>query len=162
MGTVTRIDNVLTLQGKTEALRHMCNYCITFGLPLPQIINTVLTDKITASTHLWPFEAKVDWEPKETLEERRLVFLRNWIKEIVSNATNTGVTIRKVWDSGYLNVTIASAKEHWEIEYSVKRDAVCERKVVGKKHIEERVLPAHDEEEVEWICNDKSLLAEDE
>lgn len=161
MGTVRRIRDDLTDQGKAEAILNLCNYCITFSMPMPQSITTSHSDRIMALTHLWPFEARVAYDPLETLEERRLEFLRGWIKEIVQNATNTGVTIRKEWDSHYLNVTIESEKERWQIEYSVKREAVCERKVVGKRTVEERVIPAHEEEEFEWVCNDKSLLADE-
>ena len=32
------------------------------------------------------------------------------------------------------------------------RSAVCESRVVGVRHVEERVVPAHDVEEVEWDC----------
>lgn len=160
MGTVTKINHSLTDLGKSKAILDMMNYCVVHGVPLPQNIHTSLSDKILASTHLWPFEAKVSYDPKETLEERRLVYLRGWIKEIVQNVTSTGVTIKKEWDAGYLNVTVANEDEHWQIEYSVKREAVCERKVIGKKTVEERVIPAHEEEEIEWVCNDKSLLAD--
>lgn len=32
------------------------------------------------------------------------------------------------------------------------RDTVCKRRVVGTKHIPERIVPAHTEEVVEWDC----------
>lgn len=38
------------------------------------------------------------------------------------------------------------------------KEEVCKRVVTGKKHIEELVIPAHDEEIVEWECG--SLLKE--
>ena len=32
------------------------------------------------------------------------------------------------------------------------RSAVCERRIVGVRHVERRVVPAHDVEEIEWDC----------
>lgn len=50
----------------------------------------------------------------------------------------------------------------YEIIYFVPREMVCEKRVVGKRHIEEkyipgRVEPAHDEEIVEWDCGESVL-----
>ena len=38
-------------------------------------------------------------------------------------------------------------------ELNVNRALVCERRVVGTKHVEEHVIKAHDEDIVEWDCN---------
>jgi hypothetical protein len=34
-----------------------------------------------------------------------------------------------------------------------EREAVCTKRVVGKHHIEAHLVPAHDEEQVEWDCH---------
>ena len=43
--------------------------------------------------------------------------------------------------------------------FARSRDSVCTRNVVGTRHVPAEVIPAHDEEIVEWDCG--SLLAED-
>lgn len=43
------------------------------------------------------------------------------------------------------------------LEFTVNREKVCERKVVGVKQIEEEVIPAYEIEEVEWVCTDPIL-----
>lgn len=39
------------------------------------------------------------------------------------------------------------------------RTEVCKRKVVGSKHMPEQVIPAHDQDIVEWECFEEPLLA---
>ena len=46
-----------------------------------------------------------------------------------------------------------------QFEAFVAREQVCERKVVGKRRVAKRVIPAHTEDIVEWECFDKPLLA---
>jgi hypothetical protein len=41
--------------------------------------------------------------------------------------------------------------------FTAPRGAVCQRIVTGTKQIEEQVIPAHEEEIVEWICDDPIL-----
>lgn len=45
-----------------------------------------------------------------------------------------------------------------EITVSVSREAICERKVVGTKHVPEFRVAAHQEDIVEWVCEDPSIL----
>jgi hypothetical protein len=40
-----------------------------------------------------------------------------------------------------------------ELDLCISREQACVRKVVGLKHVEEVVTPAHDEEVVEWECD---------
>jgi hypothetical protein len=47
-----------------------------------------------------------------------------------------------------------------QLEFTVSRDKICERVVVGTKEVPERVVPARTEEIVEWVCNDP-ILRED-
>jgi hypothetical protein len=159
----------LTDEQKTEAMTRICYYVAIQGLPLPQVFTTQLPYHVEATTSLWPFEAKVKWEPEvdgeyspEKWDAKRNIWLKQWISDIVKKATvrqinHPPVTISKEWDS-YLTVVLDCPEDHWRIKYAVHREAVCERRVVGKKQVEERVIPAREEEVVEWVCNDKSLL----
>jgi hypothetical protein len=40
----------------------------------------------------------------------------------------------------------------------VSRSSVCERVVTGKRLVPEQILPAHEEEIVEWECRDSIML----
>lgn len=39
------------------------------------------------------------------------------------------------------------------LSFAFDRGAVCERKVIGKKQVEEVNIPAHEEDIVEWDCH---------
>jgi hypothetical protein len=41
--------------------------------------------------------------------------------------------------------------------FSINREKFCTKKVVDVKHIEERVIAAHTEEVIEWVCDDPVL-----
>ena len=70
-------------------------------------------------------------------------------------------------------LTLGSAEKKFDGEYfelrkmfgpftlifNMNRKKICERKVVGVEHVEEKVIPAYDREIVEWVCED-SILAE--
>ena len=55
-------------------------------------------------------------------------------------------------ESKYNNVTVS---------YEVNRESVCRKVVTGTKHVEEKIIPAHDEEVVEWECEKISFLGMD-
>lgn len=153
---------------RVVAIRQMCEYCMTWGLPLPQNIHSYdFYNTVEGTTHLWEFEAKVtpshiDGETQEALDNRRRAWLNEWIRDIVRKATGHGIgtKIEKKWSNDFA-VVITSEMSRWRLEYSVKRDVVCEKKITGKKVVPERVVPEHEEEEFEWVCNDKSLLGDD-
>lgn len=154
----------LTVKEKLDAIRHMGTYCLDHDLPLPQNISTYLSYKVSATTHMWEFEAKVPYiedEPREDLDKRRTAWLLEWIRGIVRKSAGSGVDIKKDWSHDF-TVTITSKADNWEIAYSVRRDVVCEKKITGKKLVPERIIPEREEEEFEWICNDKSLLGNGE
>lgn len=44
-----------------------------------------------------------------------------------------------------------------QLDFNTLREQVCQRKVVGTKHVEEEVIPAHEEEIVEWDCSEPIL-----
>lgn len=154
----------LTTKEKLDAIRHMGTYCLDHDLPLPQSISMYLSYKISASTHLWEFEAKVPFienESREDLDKRRREWLQNWIRDIARKVTGSRVEVKKDWSADF-SITLTNKAENWEIVYSVRRDVVCEKKITGKKIVPERVIPEREEEEFEWICNDKSLLGNGE
>jgi len=64
---------------------------------------------------------------------------------------------KKKYADGFFNLTAKMG--HAEFVAFCHREQVCERIVTGTKHIEERVIPAHTEEIVEWKCFDAPLLA---
>lgn len=72
-----------------------------------------------------------------------------------------GVVARKLgkaekdWGSGSLDLRRRFGPV--SIEFTIGREKVCERRVVGSKTVPERVVPAHVQEEVEWICTDPIL-----
>lgn len=150
----------LSDQEKVGIVRDMLDFTYRNGLPLPQNIYTYWVYKIMAATHLWPHEAKVtqfDGESKEDFDIRRNAYLRGWIRGVARNAVGTGVQVKKQWGHD-VSVTLVDPNGLWEIEYSVLREAVCEKKVTGKRVVPARVVPEHEEEEFEWVCDDKSLL----
>lgn len=44
-----------------------------------------------------------------------------------------------------------------KLDVIANRDKVCERRVVGTRRIPRRIVPAHEEEIVEWDCPDSIL-----
>jgi hypothetical protein len=160
----------LTDNEKAEAVLNMMSYCIIQQLPLPEQISTVLSWRIGASTSMWSFQAKLEYIEGEEYDSperkaRQNAWMKEWISNIAKHAANDhpynkDIKITKEWDS-HLTIVITSDVHHWEIRYSVMREAVCQKVVTGKKHIEEHIIPARDEEIVEWVCNDKSLLGDD-
>lgn len=62
----------------------------------------------------------------------------------------------KNWSEGWLDIR----KDFGciELEFTISRESVCERKVVGFKDIPERVIEAQRQEIIEWECVD-SILA---
>ena len=150
----------LTDLDKMDALLKMGTYCVSHSLPLPQSFACFMPYRMEGSTTLWEFEAQIEFisgEAEADRDERRRLWLRDWIRDIVRKATGTGVQISKEWDT-YFSVFLSNEEEHWRIMYAVKRDVVCEKVVTGKKVVEARTIPQHEEEEIEWVCNDKSLL----
>lgn len=47
----------------------------------------------------------------------------------------------------------------WALEFNVRREQVCTRRVVGTEPVPEQIIPAHTKEIVEWDCH--SLLAQE-
>lgn len=67
-------------------------------------------------------------------------------------------TFQKTVDDTYFN-----AKRYFDggvsIEVYIERAKVCQRRVVGKRLIPEKVIPAREEEIVEWECTPSVLTA---
>lgn len=79
------------------------------------------------------------------------------LAKITKYATSKGAKVEKKYDYDFkLNVTIPETDI--VIRYSADRETVCTKKVVGTKHVEAQVIPAHDEEIIEWDCEPISLL----
>lgn len=47
------------------------------------------------------------------------------------------------------------------VQWWADREQVCRKVVKGTEHVEERVIPAHDKEIVEWECDDSLLRPTD-
>lgn len=48
------------------------------------------------------------------------------------------------------------------LEINVPREEVCRKVVKGTREVPEKVVPAHVEEDVEWVCDEPLLRAADE
>lgn len=154
----------LTQSEKAEALGNIVSFCVTRGLPIPENIEAK-HNIVKANTSLWPFEADVPQvQPYDSDKQKaaQTEWLQAWIKDIASKLVDLGrgYKVSKEWDD-YLTIHIDCPTENWRISYGVQREVVCEKKIVGTKHVEAIVLKAHDVEVVEWVCNDKSLLGDD-
>lgn len=148
---------------RMKAVLDMGTFCIINGLPLPQHFHSLMSTHVDGNTNMWPFEAKVPYingEDREALVARQLAWCKEWIADVARRAKGTGVKIEKIWSDTYFSVILTHEEGHWRIDYSVKREAVCERKVIEKKVVPAHEVPEHIEEVVEWVCNDKSLLDE--
>lgn len=77
-------------------------------------------------------------------------------KEKLKQAVRTLGTVEKVWSNNHLDVRRDFGC--LVLEFSVSRQAVCERVVVGKKEHPAHTSEAWTEEIVEWRCDDASLL----
>jgi hypothetical protein len=159
--------NRLTNSEKVTTIKLMLDFIMDHELPVPNNFEVKHENLIKAYSNLWPFESNVVWpegKPYNQDEMRALqtTALNNWIKDVALRVTNLGrgYKVTKEWDD-YLSIHIDCPTENWRLTYAVQREVVCERKVVGKRHVEAVVLKAHDEEIVEWECNDKSLLGGD-
>jgi len=77
-------------------------------------------------------------------------------KEKMQNVARKIGRAEKNWGSYYFDLR----KEFGPVtlEFSVQKEQVCQKRVVGFKDVPEYVSPAHREEVVEWTCVD-SILA---
>jgi len=77
------------------------------------------------------------------------------LKEVVADAARTPGK----WEKSYTSWSFVLTQEFHGItlSYQCDRATVCERKIVGTKRVEAYFSPAHDEDIVEWECNDPLL-----
>lgn len=78
-------------------------------------------------------------------------------------------SFKKEYEDEYLRAKVACG--HIDLQFSVKREAVCVRKVVGTRtipaetrpseYIPEKFIPEHEEEIVEWDCAEPILRSQD-
>jgi hypothetical protein len=63
------------------------------------------------------------------------------------------------WEKEYSGDYLTMVKRFGPVEFTLQtyRDQVCERKVVGTKHHEARLVPEWEEELVEWECSEPVL-----
>lgn len=73
---------------------------------------------------------------------------------------NVALALGGKWTKGVSDYFFTLFRQEGSVtlRLSVERALVCERKVVGKKHVPGYVVEAHDEDIVEWTCPD-SILA---
>lgn len=118
-----------------------------------------------ASFERWQTTARPDREAGETYEsesyrKRQEAEQKAWIVGVAQSLRGKRIKVTKEYTSYSYSLKIE--KGDWSITYRTDREAVCERIVTGTKHIERSVVPehiveAHDEEIVEWVCNDALL-----
>lgn len=108
--------------------------------------------KVTCSLY---DETTYDWETGETTVVKTA-------KELMREAAKALGKADKVWSEKYLDLQ----KDFGgiQLEFTIRRDQVCERKVVGTKVIPEKVIPERVEPEkveeiVEWVCDDPLLAS---
>ena len=79
-------------------------------------------------------------------------------KEELSAAGRVLVPFEKKYDSGYMRLERRFRRVRFQVIAS--RSDVCERVVVGKKTVPSQYIPEHEEEIVEWECEDPLLREE--
>jgi predicted SAM-dependent methyltransferase len=124
-----------------EGLREFADFIEEHGLELP-----IRKPKVTMSQWLYDSQEYVGSEYVTTMPA----------KEKARRAALTMGNIKKDWTSYALDLR----KDFGPVvlEFSISKENICEKKVVGFKDIPEHVVEAHREELVEWICKD-SILA---
>jgi hypothetical protein len=85
---------------------------------------------------------------------------------IAKYAKGVGCAVEKKYDTDDFELKVTLPKQHEDdpsvvVRYYAKRDAVCEKKVIGTKVIPASVTPERIEEIVEWDCKPVSLLGFD-
>ena len=89
------------------------------------------------------------------------------LARVTQHASKLGYAVNKVYnDKRYTHevVLVEDPESKWNnvtVTYSVDRESVCRKVVTGTKHIEEQIVPAHDEEVTEWVCEKISFLGMD-
>lgn len=157
---------------KIEAIQYMLDYLSkTPDLPVPSTIYTwgISVDGYvsTSSYSLNVFQG--DEETPSDFRERVKVAMRAWISDVAKAAYNSRSVQRpkivKKYDDDKYSLTLKTP--YWELVYRCDRDAVCKRIVKGTKVIPahtvpEQEIPERVEEDVEWVCDDVSLMKDDE
>jgi hypothetical protein len=69
-------------------------------------------------------------------------------------------TFEKNFDNNYMNLRVTVGD--YTLEYYTPRASVCTPKITGTRHVEEKVIPAtvipaHEENIIEWDCPDSIL-----
>ena len=88
---------------------------------------------------------------------------KNSLKEVIQNIGS----FEKVYDDSFLNMIVKVAD--FKIEYYTNRGNICTQKVVAKKlvpetvepsyYVPEKIIPAHEEDVIEWECPEALLEA---
>jgi hypothetical protein len=109
----------------------------------PDILDEVSYQGIELGTWVYGSGANEDEKRKSALKG-----LRSLVRKMGK--------CEKDWSDNYLTV-IKKFGIH-KISASVYRQTICTRKVVGKEHVPEYRVAAHERDIVEWECSDPSLL----
>lgn len=138
----------------------MLDFLTETGLPKPDSIS-LWSEPVSGSCPKYGYEFQGPYQPDEPDDARiarGLAASREWIANIARVATRLGKAVKQ-YDNDRFRVIIRTGD--FELTYSVAREAVCRRVVTGVKHIEasEELVKteAHDEEIVEWICDEPLL-----
>lgn len=89
------------------------------------------------------------------------------LAKVTQHASKLGHAVNKTYSDKYytheviLEEDSESKYNNVTVTYEVNRESVCRKVVTGTKHVEEKIVPAHDEEIVEWVCEKISFLGMD-
>lgn len=102
---------------------------------------------------------KKEWAEKREERKNEVLIPESLerLKKVAQFARTQNVLFKKEYDHSDFELVVI-LHGGYEVTYSIAREAVCERKVIGTREIAERVIPARTEEIVEWECKPVSLL----
>jgi hypothetical protein len=138
------------------------------GVDLPyDVSSTVYCTEYFDYPTKWDEEKKREVKDYGAQREINVPATNLVLARVTQHASKLGYPVNKNYNERTYTheiVLVEDPTDKWNnitVTYSVNRESVCKKVVTGTKHVEEVVIPAHDEEVTEWECKKVSFLGMD-